>query len=117
MAICRFRAPGIFPSSAPSALTSGLSGSFPNSTPSGIEDLVRTTLHEMWNLRMFNRISERFAENYTCFTVPNRIIYGRSDYRTFITSMIAAFPDAGLHVDHICWHDDGTFEIVIHRDR
>lgn len=79
-----------------------------NSTPSGIEDLVRTTLHEMWNLRMFNRISERFAENYTCFTVPNRIIYGRSDYRTFVTSMIAAFPDAGLHVDHICWQDDGN---------
>ena len=78
-----------------------------NRTPEGIEDLVRTTLHEIWNLRMFNRIHERFAENYHCFTVPERMIYGRWDYRTFITSMICAFPDARLFIDHVCWLDDG----------
>ena len=66
------------------------------------------TLHEMWNLRMFNRISERFVENYTCFTVPERFIYGRGDYRNFVTSMIATFPDARLMIDHICWLDDGN---------
>ena len=73
----------------------------------GIEDLVQTTLHEIWNLRMFNRIHERFAENYLCFTVPDRIIHGRWNYRTFVTSMISAFPDARLFLDHVCWLDDG----------
>lgn len=74
-----------------------------HSTPTDIEDLVRTTLHELWNLRLFNRVQERFAENYTCFTVPSRIIYGRGDYRTFVTSLIAAFPDAALNIEHLCW--------------
>lgn len=75
-------------------------------TPTDIEDLVRTTLHELWNLRLFNRVHERYTANFTCFTVPNRIIYGRSDYRTFVTSLIAAFPDAALNIDHLCWMDD-----------
>lgn len=79
-----------------------------NTTPQGIEDLVRTTLHELWNLRLFNRIRERYVENFTCFTVPERYIYGRSDYRTFVTSMIAAFPDAAFYIDHLCWMDDGN---------
>jgi predicted ester cyclase len=76
-------------------------------TPTDIEDLVRTTLHELWNLRLFNRVKERFVENYTCFTVPNRYIYGRGEYRTFVTSLIAAFPDARLFIDHLCWLPDG----------
>lgn len=79
-----------------------------HSTPTDIEDLVRTTVHELWNLRLFNRVYERFVENYTCFTVPNRFLYGRGDYRTFITSMIAAFPDARMFIDHLCWMDDGN---------
>lgn len=78
-----------------------------NTTPQGIEDLIHTTLHEIWNLRLFNRIHERFVENFSCFTVPSRYLYGRSDYRTFVTSMIAAFPDARLYLDHVCWLDDG----------
>ncbi|MCA9907581.1 MAG: ester cyclase [Anaerolineae bacterium] len=77
-------------------------------TPTDIEDLVRTTLHELWNLRLFNRVHERYVENYTCFTVPNRYLYGRGEYRTFVTSMIAAFPDARLFIDHLCWLDDGN---------
>ena len=80
--------------------------------PTDVEDLVRTTLHELWNLRLFNRIHERFVENYTCFTVPNRYLYGRADYRTFVTSMIAAFPDARLFIDHLCYLED-TVKIAI----
>ena len=78
-----------------------------NKTPVDIEDLVHTTLHELWNLRMFNRIYERFIANYTCITVPNRYIYGRSDYRSFVTSIITTFPDAKLFIDHLCSVDDG----------
>lgn len=67
-----------------------------------IEEFVCATLHEIWNWRLFNRIGERFVDNYVCNTVRGHEIYGRGDYKTFIIGLLATLPDAKLVIDHIC---------------
>ena len=82
----------------------------PAPTPAGdgfdIESFVRGRLHEIWNWRLFNKITEYFVPGYQCYTVPNRIIYGTSEYRAWIMAFLVAFPDAAFNIDHMYWLGD-----------
>lgn len=71
--------------------------------PFDVEDFVRRSLHEIWNWRLFNRIHERFAPNYQCYTAGNRTIYGLGDYQAYVMALIAMFPDAFWQIDHLYW--------------
>ena len=68
-----------------------------------IEDFVKHSVHEIWNWRLLNRIDERYAKNYVCYTSSNRELHGVGAFKAFVLSMLAAFPDAGLTLDHFCW--------------
>ncbi|RME99082.1 MAG: hypothetical protein D6768_15870, partial [Chloroflexi bacterium] len=59
--------------------------------------------HQIWNWRLLNKIDDYFAPNYLCNTSTNRKLYGLGDYKAYILSLLAAFPDAAVNVDHICW--------------
>ena len=80
-----------------------------------IEDFIRQILHEIWNWRMFHKIREYFAPNYICYTVPDRQLYGISDYFAYVMAFIVAFPDAAMSLDHIYWNDDedGMFRVAV----
>jgi len=64
--------------------------------------LVQQTLHEVWNWRALGRIAERFAPNYQCHAPSGRELYGQGAYLQYVLSLLAAFPDAQLTVDHVC---------------
>lgn len=68
-----------------------------------IEDFVLRSYHEIWNWRLLNKIDDYYVANVQCHTAANRELYGRAELRGFILSLLAAFPDAALSVDHIYW--------------
>jgi predicted ester cyclase len=71
-----------------------------------IEAFVRGSLHEIWNWRMFNKITDYYVPNYECYTVPTRTIYGVGDFRAYVMAFIVAFPDAKFNIDHMYWLGD-----------
>ncbi|MGB0388973.1 MAG: ester cyclase [Ardenticatenaceae bacterium] len=68
-----------------------------------VEDFIQRSFHEIWNWRLLNKIKEYYVKNYLCYTSTNRKLYGRGDFKIYILSLLAAFPDASMDVDHICW--------------
>ena len=68
-----------------------------------VEDFVRRSIHEIWNWRLLNKVEAYYVKNYLCYTSTNRELYGLGDFQAYILSMLAAFPDAAVQVDHICW--------------
>jgi predicted ester cyclase len=77
----------------------------PSKTSSGfdVEDFVRRSIHEIWNWRLLSKVDEYYAPNHLCNTSTNRKLYGLGDFKAYILSLLAAFPDAAMDVDHICW--------------
>ena len=69
--------------------------------------LVRRNIHEIWNGRLLNKINERYAPNYLAYVPTQQTLYGRGDYKAYILALLAAFPDATVLVDHICWLPNG----------
>lgn len=81
----------------PEALPPKESGGF------DIEDFLRRSTQEIWNWRLLNKIDEYYVDNYVCYTTANRKLYGLGDYKAHVLSLLAAFPDARISVDHVCW--------------
>ncbi len=80
----------------------------PTATGDGfdIETFVRGRLHEIWNWRLFNKITDYYVPNYLCYTVPNRTIYGTGDFRAYVMAFLVTFPDAKFNIDHMYWLGD-----------
>lgn len=95
---------GVRPSYGHPARTAGQTSpveAWESDRPSGVEELVRRSQHEIWNLRRFDRIDAYYASNYLCSTSTDRRIYGTGDFQAYVVAFIAAFPDARMNVDHV----------------
>jgi predicted ester cyclase len=68
-----------------------------------VENFVRRSYHEIWNWRLLNKIDDTYVTNALCHTAANRELYGRAALKGFILSLLAAFPDAALDIDHLYW--------------
>lgn len=68
------------------------------------EDFVRRAHHEVWNWRKFNVLKEYFDDAYLCHAASGRELYGRGDLRGFILSIVSAFSDLTVTVDHVYWN-------------
>jgi len=69
-----------------------------------IEDLVRRSMHEIWNWRLLNKIDEYYAENYLYHGATDREAYGRGNYLAYVQSVLAMFPDAAVRIDDLYWN-------------
>lgn len=78
----------------------------PPSAGFDIEDFVVRGMHEIWNWRLLNKVDEYYVANYLCRTSTNRELYGRGELKAYILALLAAFPDARLTADHVCWLGD-----------
>lgn len=76
--------------------------SFTAQSETEIESFVRQGWHEIWNWRLLNRVDDYFSENLACEGASGRRIYGSGDYKAYILSLLAPFPDLMLTVDHFC---------------
>lgn len=72
------------------------------------EDFGRRAYHEIWNWRLLNKLDHYYSPNHLCHAPAGRELYGRGALKAFILSMLAAFPDAALQVDHVAWLGDDT---------
>ncbi|MFK7801933.1 MAG: ester cyclase [Anaerolineae bacterium] len=73
-----------------------------DSTNFSVEQLVKTSIHEIWNWRLFNKVSDYYTENYICEGPSGRHLYGRNAYINYILSLMSPFPDLSVQVDHHC---------------
>jgi predicted ester cyclase len=85
---------------APAPYPSRANGSF------DIEDFVRATYHDLWNRRMFNMITERYAASHECLMTGGRRLYGQAELIGYWIALLGMFPDAGVQVDHVYWNGD-----------
>lgn len=67
-----------------------------------VEQLVKTSIHEIWNWRLLNKVSDYYADGYICESASNRRFYGRNQYINYILSLMSPFPDLAIGVDHFC---------------
>jgi predicted ester cyclase len=68
-----------------------------------VEDFIRRAYHYIWNWRRLSRIDDAYAPNLRFHGATDREYYGRGEYKSFILSMIAMFPDLTHHIDDIYW--------------
>lgn len=80
-----------------------------------VEDFVKRSYHEIWNWRLFNKIKTYYSEQYLCHSSSDREFYGLGDFTAFILSMLQAFPDAKMSVDHLYWlgNDQDGYRVAV----
>jgi predicted ester cyclase len=71
-----------------------------------LEDFLRAYLHDLWNVRLLNRVRECCAPNVRLRVQGNRRLYGTGDYVARITALLAQFPDAVFTVDDLYFVPD-----------
>ncbi len=64
------------------------------------EDFVRRSFHEIWNWRLLNKIADYYAPDHTCHTTRNRHLHGRDHFKAFVLTLLGAFADAVLTIEH-----------------
>ncbi len=72
-----------------------------------VEDFVRSMFQEIWNWRLLSRVHTYYTASPTAFVSTARKLEGKGAYQHFVLTLLAAFPDAGVNVDHICWIGSG----------
>ena len=78
-------------------------------------DWLRYAYHYIWNWRNLNTVDSFYAETLHFHGATGRELYGRGEYKSFVLSMIAMFPDLALQVDDVYFMgnaDDGYLSSV-----
>lgn len=73
-----------------------------DSTEFDVEEMVRRSIHEIWNWRLLNKVDDYYVDGYLCDSASGRCLYGLNQFRTYILSLLAPFPDLVVNVDHFC---------------
>jgi predicted ester cyclase len=69
-----------------------------------VEDFVRTSITEIWNWRLLNRIPAYYAANTPFHAPSDRQLYGHGEIRAFVLALLAAFPDGMMEIDDLYWN-------------
>ena len=80
---------------------------FEETADSQVENLVRRSIHEIWNWRLLNKVEAYYIPQYICESASGRRFYGRNQYTNYILSLLSPFPDMAVSVDHFCALSDG----------
>lgn len=74
-----------------------------NSGDFDVEDFVRRAYHYIWNWRMLSTVDAHYVPNMRFRGSTERVFYGRGEYKSFILSIMAMFPDLVHQIDDIYW--------------
>lgn len=66
------------------------------------ERFVAVMLHNLWNCRMLGALERYAAPHLYAHTPGARTTYGLGNHRASILSLLSAFPDLALVIDHQC---------------
>lgn len=68
-----------------------------------VEDFIRRAYHYIWNWRQPGKVDDAYAPNVRFHGPTDREYYGRGEYKSFVLSIMAMFPDLAMQVDDIYW--------------
>lgn len=68
-----------------------------------VEDFLRRHYHYLWNWRNLSRVDGDCAAGLRFRGSTDRVLYGRGDYKSFLLSIMAMFPDLVHQIDDIYW--------------
>jgi predicted ester cyclase len=68
-----------------------------------LERFVRSSLHEIWNWRLLDRITTVYSAGIRFHGPTDLELYGRGQYGAYVLGMLAAFPDLGYEIDDLYW--------------
>jgi predicted ester cyclase len=68
-----------------------------------VEDFVRRAYHYIWNWRLVGKIDDAYAATMRFHGPTNREFYGRGEYKSFVLSLMAMFPDLALQIADLYW--------------
>jgi predicted ester cyclase len=68
-----------------------------------VEDFLRRTYHYAWNWRMLGRLDDSHTANLRFRGSTGRVFTGLGEYKSFILSMLAMFPNLLLKIDDLYW--------------
>ena len=70
---------------------------------SDVEAFLRWTYHYVWNWRNIGHVDRTHAPTLRFHGPTGREYYGRGEYKSFLLSMLAMFPDLAFQVDDLYW--------------
>lgn len=68
-----------------------------------IEDFIRRLYHYVWNWRFLSRVDAGYAPTLRFHGATGRELYGRGEYKSFVLSLLAMFPDLVHQIDDLYW--------------
>jgi predicted ester cyclase len=68
-----------------------------------VEDFVRRTYHYVWNWRLLDRVDAVYAPGFRFHGPTDRELYGVGEYKGYLLSLLAMFPDLALQLDDVYW--------------
>jgi predicted ester cyclase len=68
-----------------------------------VEDFIRRAYHYIWNWRLVGKIDDAYATTMRFHGPTDRELYGRGEYKSFVLSLMAMFPDLVLQIDDLYW--------------
>ncbi|GAC1320914.1 MAG: ester cyclase [Chloroflexota bacterium] len=69
-----------------------------------VEDFVHQAMSEIWNWRLFNKISQYYAPECRVHGPNSREMYGHGDLRAYILSILSSFPDGMIQIEDVYWN-------------
>jgi len=67
------------------------------------EHFCRALWHDVYNRRDLSAVVRAYSPTVRWHGASNRTGYGRGDVQGFARSLLATFPDLGMHVDEVYW--------------
>jgi predicted ester cyclase len=68
-----------------------------------VEEFVRRAYHYIWNWRLVGKIDDAYGATMRFHGPTDREFYGRGEYKSFVLSIMAMFPDLALQIDDLYW--------------
>jgi predicted ester cyclase len=63
---------------------------------------IAAILQNLWNARLVNMVREHYAADHLAFVPDSRKLYGHGDYKNFVITLMACFPDLAMTIGHQC---------------
>lgn len=70
------------------------------------EYFIKSSIHEIWNWRLLNKVRDYFAETVQLEAASMRRHNGHNAYQTYVLSLLSPFPDLAITVEHFCYVGD-----------
>ncbi len=68
-----------------------------------VEDFLRRVYHYVWNWRLPGKVDDAYVPTMRFHGPTDRELYGRGEYKSFVLSIMAMFPDLVMQVDDVYW--------------